>query len=134
MLGRRYRLFSIFGVEVGIDISWIIIAVLVTWTLASNVFPRQFEDLPQTTYWLMAAIGALGLFTSIVLHELSHALVARRVGIRIRGITLFLIGGVAEMEDEPSDPKAEALMAAAGPAASLIIGVLLLLASAFGYA
>jgi Zn-dependent protease/CBS domain-containing protein len=131
MLGRRYRLFAIFGFEVGVNPSWLIVAGLVTWTLASGVFPHRFESLSVPTYWLMGAAGSVGLFLSIILHELSHSLLARRVGIEIQGITLFLIGGVAEMEEEPSDPKAELAMAAAGPVASLGLGIGLLMAAAF---
>jgi Zn-dependent protease len=134
MLGRRYRLFSILGVDVGADASWLIISCLVTWTLAQGVFPRHFQDLEEASYWLMGLGGTIGLFFSIVFHELSHAIVARRIGIRVHGITLFLIGGIAEMEDEPSDPISEISMAAAGPVGSLLIGLVLLVASAIGYA
>jgi Zn-dependent protease/predicted transcriptional regulator len=70
----------------------------------------------------MAAFGTLGLFGSIVFHELSHSLVARRYGLRIRGITLFIFGGIAEMEEEPPGAKAEFMMAAAGPLASIVLG------------
>ena len=69
----------------------------------------------------MGVCGALGLFGSIVFHELCHSLVARRYGLPIKGITLFIFGGVAEMEDEPQNPKTEFLMAAAGPASSVLL-------------
>jgi len=85
----------------------------------------------------MGVAGVVGLFASIVLHELSHSLVARRYGVPMKGITLFIFGGVAEMEREPPNPKAEFLMAIAGPIASLLIAIACLgsyrLAQALGW-
>lgn len=121
MFGRAYKLFSVYGITVRVDLSWLIIALLITWSLAVGLFPERFVGLPWITYWLMGVVGALGLFLSVILHELSHSLVARRYGIPIKGITLFIFGGVAEMQDEPESPKAEFLMAAAGPIMSLLI-------------
>ncbi len=118
MFGKRITLFRLLGFEVRVDASWVVIALIVTWTLASGIFPHQYADLPVATYWWMGAAGMVGLFASIVFHELSHSLVARRHGIEIKGITLFIFGGVAEMEDEPPDPKSEFAMAIAGPIAS----------------
>lgn len=121
MLGTRIPLFKLFGFQVNIDLSWFFVLVLVTWTLATNYFPPRYEALSQSTYWTMGLIGALSLFLCIVLHELAHSLVARRFGIEMKGITLFLFGGVAEMTEEPKSPKAEFLVAIAGPIASLIL-------------
>lgn len=126
MFGSRITLFKLLGFEVRIDISWIIIAVLIVWSLAQGVFPLYDKTLSPLTYWLLGVGGAIGLFASIIFHELSHSLVARRFGLPMRGITLFIFGGVAEMDDEPSSPKAEFLMAIAGPLASIGIGALCL--------
>jgi len=125
MFGRRFKLFTLLGFDVHIDISWIVLALLVTWSLAVGLFPEMplTRGLSPSLYWIMGAIGALGLFLSIVLHELSHSLVARRYGLPMKGITLFIFGGVAEMTDEPQSPKAEFLMAIAGPASSVGIGL-----------
>jgi len=123
MFGKSFKLFKILGFEVRIDASWIIIALLITWSLAQGVFPIYADYLTPVTYWILGAAGALGLFISIVVHELSHSLVARRFGLPMRGITLFIFGGVAEMDDEPPSPKAEFFMAIAGPIASIIIGL-----------
>ncbi len=123
MFGRRIDLFKLFGFTVRLDMSWVIIAVLVTWSLAEGFFPSQYPSLSRTAYWLMGAAGALGLFGSIVFHELSHSLVARRYGVPIRGITLFIFGGVAEMDEEPPSPKAEFRMAIAGPIASILLSL-----------
>jgi len=125
MFGKRFRLFNLLGFTVSIDLSWIFLAVLITWSLAVGVFPSYVPNLQTTTYWLMGALGALGLFLSIVLHELSHSLVAQHSGLPMKGITLFIFGGVAEMDGEPANPRVELLMALAGPAASLAISAVL---------
>lgn len=123
MFGRGIPLFRIFGFQVKLDASWLILAVLVTWSLAAGYFPVRYEGLPGAVYLWMGVAGALGLFASIILHELSHSLVARQYGMPIRGITLFIFGGVAEMEEEPTTAKAEFLMAIAGPIASGFLAV-----------
>jgi Zn-dependent protease/CBS domain-containing protein len=123
MFGKRVTLFNLFGFEVRLDMSWIFIAILITWTLGAGYFPYRYPGLATATYWLMGVVGALGLFLSIILHELSHSLVARGYGMSMRGITLFLFGGVAEMEDEPSSPKIEFLMSIVGPISSIAIGI-----------
>ena len=96
--GRRGRLtlLRLFGFRVQIDASWMFLALLITWSLATAVFPFQQPRLSAAAYWSMGIAGALGLFASLVFHELSHSLVARRFGLAIRGITLFMFGGVAE--------------------------------------
>src|SRR5690606_10939269 len=92
MFEQRVSLFRILGFEVRIDASWLILAILVTWTLAVGLFPAWYPDLAANTYWWMGIVGALGLFVSIIFHELSHSLVARRYGLPIKGITLFIFG------------------------------------------
>jgi len=123
MFGRQLTLFELFGFKVQVDLSWILLAVLVTWSLAEGYFPQAHEGLSASTYWLMGAAGAIGFFVSLILHELSHSLVARREGLPIRGITLFIFGGVAHMEEEPASARTELLMAIAGPIASVVVGV-----------
>lgn len=132
MFGKSITLFTIAGFSIRIDLSWLLILALVVWSLSAGVFPRMYEDLPSWVYWLMGAAAALGLFASIVFHELCHSLVARRYGIPMTGITLFLFGGAAEMSDEPPSPKAELLMALAGPAASVVVCAAFLLIAAGG--
>lgn len=122
MFGKKIHLFSLFGFKVGLDLTWILLAVLVTWSLATGLFPHYFEGFAASTYWWMGVGGALGLFASIVFHEFCHSLVARRYGLPMKGITLFIFGGVAEMSDEPSSPKVELLMAIAGPISSVVLG------------
>lgn len=122
MFGKRITLFKLFGFEVRIDLSWLIIAFLIVWSLSQGFFPYQYKELSSATYLWMGIIGALGLFVSIVFHELWHSLIARRVGLPMKGITLFVFGGVAEMDDEPPSAKAEFLMAIAGPFSSIVLG------------
>lgn len=123
MFGRRIKLFKLFGFEVRIDLSWVIIAVLVVWSLAIGFFPFRYKNLSVQTYWLMGVAGAVGLFLSIIFHEIFHSLVARRFGIPMKGITLFIFGGVSEMGEEPTTAKAEFLMAIVGPLSSIAIAL-----------
>jgi Zn-dependent protease/CBS domain-containing protein len=123
MFGKRVPLFRLFGFRVSVDVSWFILAVLITWTLAENFFPSYFKGFSKAAYLWMGIAGALGLFASIVFHEFCHSLVARWYGIPMRGITLFIFGGVAEMAEEPQSPKAEFLMAIAGPISSVMLGM-----------
>ena len=122
MFGKRFHLFTVYGFKIRLDASWFVLAVLVTWSLATSFFPVVMPNLGRAAYWMLGAGGALGLFASIVVHEVSHAVVARRNAIPMRGITLFIFGGVAEMDSEPPSAGAEFRMAVAGPIASFAIG------------
>lgn len=125
MFQKSIKLFKLLGFEVKIDLSWIIIAALIVWSLSTGLFPFHYKDLSFETYWLMGITGALGLFLSIIGHELSHSIVARMYGMNMKGITLFIFGGVAEMNEEPVNPKAEFVMAIVGPLSSLTIAAVL---------
>ena len=118
MLEKQWPLFKLFGIRVQVDASWLVLAVLVTWSLAQGLFPQFYPGLKASTYWSMGFVSMIGLVASIVLHETSHAVVARRHGLPISHITLFLFGGVAELTEEPKTARAEFLMAIAGPLAS----------------
>jgi Zn-dependent protease/CBS domain-containing protein len=122
MFGKRITLFKLLGFEVRVDASWLVIAVLITWSLAVGYFPYKYRGLAAQDYWWMGVAAALGLFASIVVHEFSHSVVARAYGLPMKGITLFIFGGVAEMGEEPSNAKTEFLMAIAGPVTSILIG------------
>lgn len=121
MFGRGFTLFKLSGFAVRVDWSWLIIAGLLTWSLARGVFPVDYAGMAPATYWWMGAVGTLGLFLSITLHEFGHSLVARRFGIPMKGITLFIFGGVAEMGEEPPNAKAEFFMAIAGPLVTVVL-------------
>jgi|YelNatPaOPRAMG01_1025707.scaffolds.fasta_scaffold79334_1 Zn-dependent protease/predicted transcriptional regulator len=124
MFGRSVTLFRMFGFAVRVDSSWLIIAVLITWSLAVGFFPHIYPGLTSAEYWLMGVSGAILLFVSIIVHELAHSLVARKHGLPMKGITLFIFGGVAEMDQEPPSAKAEFLMAIAGPLTSVVVGAI----------
>lgn len=135
MFGKRIPLCKLFGFQIWIDWSWFLLALLITWSLASSVFPGlqdENEQLGTTTYWIMGIAGAVGVFVSIILHELGHSIIARGFGMQMRGITLFVFGGVAEMTDEPPSAKAEFFVAIAGPIVSVAIGASMLGITAVG--
>ena len=123
--------FSLFGFDVYVDASWLLLAVLITWSLAVGVFPSIDPGLTSAAYWSMAVVATVGLLFSIVFHEMSHAAVAQGFGMPIRGITLFIFGGVAEMHSEPTSALSEFLMALAGPIASAVLGLLFFLLVGF---
>ena len=124
---KKIELIKIFDIPIKLDLSWFIILAFITWTLAAGYFPSKYPELDKFTYLIMGLFSALLLFVSVLLHELSHALVARRNNIPIRGITLFIFGGIAEMDQEPPTARSEILMAAAGPLCSGILSFLFLL-------
>jgi Zn-dependent protease/CBS domain-containing protein len=111
----------VIGIPIYLHFSWLIIFGLIVWTLSTGYFPAQYPDLPASSYWAKGLVASLLFFVSIVLHELGHAVVARRHGLRTRSITLFVFGGVAQLEKDPRDGRAEFWMAAAGPVVSLVL-------------
>lgn len=127
-------LFTLFGFKVRLDWSWFFLAILVTWTLAAGYFPMHAPKLNTDIYWVMGIFGTVGLFISIVLHELSHSLVGRYYGVPIGGITLFIFGGIAEMRDAPLNPKSEFFMSLAGPLLSFVLGIVFYFLSQLGTA
>jgi Zn-dependent protease len=140
VFGKRWKLLRLCGIPVSLDASWLIILALITLSTA-GLFPRLLEEyfgpaasvLPPYAYWLMGLVAALAFFACILLHELGHAVVGRARGMRIRGITLFLFGGVAELEGEPASAATEFLMAIAGPAVSVVLGVVFAVLTWAGY-
>ena len=129
MFGKKFKVFTLLGFDVSIDLSWVFLALLIVWSLATGVFPRYIAGRSPQAYWWLAIAGVLGLFASIIVHEFYHSLVARRFGLPVKGITLFIFGGVAKMNDEPPSPKAEFFMAVTGPLVSIAIGTGVLLIS-----
>ncbi len=115
------RLFRIAGIEVGIHYTWVFIFILVSWSLAQGFFPQQYPGWDTASYWITGVLAALVLFLSVLLHELAHSLVARARGMPVSSITLFIFGGVSNLEEEPEKPRAEFAMAIVGPLTSLLL-------------
>ena len=118
------RLGRVLGIAIEVDWSWVFIFLLVTWSLADAVLPAWHRDWPASLRWALAVAGSLLFFVSILVHELAHSLVARAQKLPVRRITLFLFGGVSNLEREPNAPTAEFLVAVAGPVASFLLGIL----------
>jgi Zn-dependent protease len=140
MFGTRWRLFRLLGIPVSVDASWLLILALLTLSFATDFprllekfFPGTAEDQAGFAYWIMGLITAVLFFVCILLHELGHAVVARSRGMPIRGITLFLFGGVAELEEEPPSAATEFLMAIAGPVVTIILTVAFGVLAVVGY-
>ena len=112
----------IFGFRIKVDPSWFLIVALIVWSLSTTYFPSTLPEYTRAGYIVLSILAALGLFGSLILHELSHSLVARRFGVKIAGITLFIFGGVAELEKELASAKSEFWIAIAGPVMSLFLG------------
>ena len=119
-----FRVARILGIDIRIHISWVLIFLLVLLSLADQVFPDWYPQWSQQKTFLISAIAALLFFSSVLLHELAHAIVARQFKMSVSSITLFLLGGVANLTKEPPSAKAEFFMASAGPLTSLTIGAL----------
>lgn len=115
------RLFRIAGIDIGIHYSWILIFVLIAWSLAQGFFPRSYPGWDIITYWITGVIASLLLFLSVLLHELAHSLVAKSRGLPVSSITLFIFGGVSNLQEEPSKASVEFFMAIVGPVTSLIL-------------
>jgi Zn-dependent protease/CBS domain-containing protein len=112
---------KVIGIPIYLHFSWLIIFGLIVWTLSTGYFPAKYPDLPASSYWAKGLVASFLFFVSILLHELGHAVVARFHGLRTRSITLFIFGGVAQLEKDPRDGRAEFWMAAAGPVVSLAL-------------
>lgn len=121
MFKNAVQLFEILGFKLKVDPSWLLIAALIVWSLSTSYFPDALPDRTATLYTVLGIVAMLGMFASLILHELSHSLVARYYGLKVGGITLFIFGGVAELEEEPHDPKSEFQIAIAGPLMSLFL-------------
>jgi len=117
------RLGRFAGIEIGVNWSWFVVFTLITWSLAAGVFPSSDPGLADGTYVVMGVVAALLFFASLLAHELGHAVVARREGMELDGITLWLFGGVARFKGMFPSAAAELKVALAGPLVSLVVGV-----------
>lgn len=116
-----FRIGSIAGIEIGIHYTWIFVFILIAWSLAEGFFPDAYPGWARGTYWITGIAASLLLFVSVLLHELAHSFVARARGMGVNSITLFIFGGVSNLEGEPERPAAEFAMAIVGPITSFIL-------------
>ena len=119
-----FRLGKIAGIDIYAHLSWFIVLVLLTWSLASGWFVQLFPGWSIPTYWITAFISALLLFVCVLLHELAHSLVAQVHGLTVKNITLFIFGGVATIEEEMKRPGIEFQIAVVGPITSLFLAAI----------
>ncbi|HKM82685.1 MAG TPA: site-2 protease family protein [Candidatus Acidoferrum sp.] len=124
MSRHTIRLGRILGIEVDLDYSWFLVFGLLTWLLAVNYYPAEFKSRNPGEYWLLGALTAIMLFVSVLLHELGHSVVAKRYGIPVPRITLFIFGGVSQIASEPTNAASEFWIAIAGPAVSFALGAI----------
>jgi len=114
----------IFGIRLAVSPSWFLVFGLLTYGLAAVYFPARYHHWPTALYWGVALSTSLLFFTCVLLHELAHSLVALRFQIPVRGITLFIFGGVSHIAHDARSPRAEFLIALAGPVTSLLLGII----------
>jgi len=125
-MGSGWKIGRLGGIDLAVHPSWLVIAFLLTFSLADAFFPRLIPGWSTGQYWLLGVGTAFLFFASVLAHEFSHAVVARRLGLKVAGITLFIFGGATTIETDSRSARDEALIALAGPASSLIIGAALL--------
>ena len=123
-MSASIRLGRLFGIEIGANWSLIFIFALIAWVLATQFLPAAAPGLGVATYWITAIVGAFLFYAALLAHELSHSLVARRYGVKASGITLWLFGGVSQLEGEPSTAPSEALIAGVGPLTSFVVAAI----------
>ena len=124
MQGPDWQIGRVCGIPIHVHSSWLFVFFFVTWSLATGYLPDMLPGLSEPRYWAMGGVAALLLFLSVLLHELGHSLVALRYRIPIGQITLFIFGGVAQMRKEPPHPRAEFLIAIAGPLVSFLLAAI----------
>jgi len=118
------RIGRIAGIEVGLHWSLAIVFVLIVWTLAGQVLPSVVPDQQQSAYWLVSVVAVVLFYVSLLSHEMGHALVATRLGVKVDGITLWIFGGVARLRGDAATPGSEVKIAIAGPLVSLVLAIL----------
>jgi Zn-dependent protease/CBS domain-containing protein len=129
MMDNAVTLFRVAGIPVRVHASWLVVYGLLAWSLSVGYFPHVLADVAARTYWISGLVAALLLFVSVLLHELSHSVVARGHGLPVSAITLHIFGGVSQLEREPDSPGVEFRVAIAGPLTSFALGGLALAAA-----
>jgi len=118
---KKLSIFRILGIPVTLDYSWFIIFFVYSWTIAVVYLPNNAPQVTKLSSWMLGVITSLLVFISVLIHELGHSLIAQKEGIKIKGITLHIFGGLAYLESEPKTALAELKIAIAGPVASFLL-------------
>jgi len=118
---KGLKLFRVLGIQISLNYTWFIIFGLIAWSLASGYFPYHYPGLSRSAHWAMGFFGAVFLFLSVLAHEVTHSYIAKKEGIEVSEITLFIFGGVSQLVKEPEDPKKELKVAIGGPFSSLVL-------------
>jgi Zn-dependent protease/CBS domain-containing protein len=134
MMKGSLRIARIAGIDIGIHYTWILIFILITWSLAVGYFPIQYPGWEGWVYWVASGVAAFLLFFSVLFHELAHSLLAKSRGLPVKGITLFLLGGISNLESEPEKPGVEFAVAIIGPIASVILAGIFKAVDLLGFA
>ncbi len=128
-MASSIRLGKLFGIEIGINWSLVFVFALIAWTVATEVLPIDVPGQGALAYWVAGVVGSIAFYACLLAHELAHALVARRYGVKVGGITLWLFGGVARLDGEPPSAGTEGLIAGVGPLTSLAVALIAFLLS-----
>jgi Zn-dependent protease/CBS domain-containing protein len=124
LLIRNYRIFSLFGIPIEINPTWLFTLAFFIYILGGELYPDALEDEPAWFLWALAFVSGLLFFASIIVHELAHSLVAQRYGIPVRAITLFMLGGVSQITREAKRPLVEFVTAIVGPLTSFLLAAI----------
>ena len=124
MKTRGFRVCRVVGIDIVVDYSWLIVFFLLTYSMAEMSFPESYQGYSRLQYWLMGAVATVLIFVSILVHELAHSWVSIKKGIKVTGVRLFIFGGLAENDSEPMNGRDEFLIAIAGPAVSMFLGMI----------
>ena len=120
---KGVRLFRVLGIQITLNYTWFIVFGLIAWSLAGGYFPSHYPGLSRSAHWAMGFLAAVFLFLSVLAHELTHSYIAKREGIEVREITLFIFGGVSQLAREPEDPQKELKVTIGGPISSLVLAL-----------
>lgn len=124
MKNNTINLVRIFGIPIGLDPSWFLVFVLITWALAVGYFPTEFKQWTKLQYWSVAAVTSILFFASVVLHELGHSVVALHYKLPVKSIRLYIFGGISEIKSEPTNALAEFVIAFTGPLTSIVLAAI----------
>jgi len=124
MKDKHLSIGKILGIPIYLDYSWFLILAILTWMLAESYFPVEFKNWAQSSYWLDGFVTSIFFFISILLHEFGHSVIAKEYKLKVKRITLFIFGGIAEISEEPPKSSAEFWIAIAGPITSLLLAAI----------